>query len=179
MKIFRFRVLLDHSTETFRDIEIKSSSSFNDLHDIIIKAFEFSGMEMASFYESNEDWDKGDEISLMELFSDDVVDDPVRSMANTTIHDVVSETGDKLLYLYDFLRMWIFYVELIAIEDSEARDQEAIVVLLVGTSPSETSKEDAGPMPVDSIDDEFSESADYSFDEEDGGYETFEDSLDF
>ena len=33
----------------------------------IIEAFEFRGDQMASFYVSNENWDKGEEISLLDL----------------------------------------------------------------------------------------------------------------
>ena len=72
MRIYRLRVLVDHPSEAFRDIEIRSEQSFLDLHTAIKQAFGFTGSEMASFYVSDEEWGKGPEIPLADLgFSDD------------------------------------------------------------------------------------------------------------
>ena len=55
MRIYRFRVLIDHESEAFRDIEIGSEQTFLDLHTAIKDAFAFIGQEMASFYVSDEE----------------------------------------------------------------------------------------------------------------------------
>ena len=67
--IYRFRVILDHDSEgdVFRDIEIRETDSLEDLHNAITQSFGFDGLEMASFYLSNDQWDQGEEISLFDL----------------------------------------------------------------------------------------------------------------
>ena len=56
--IYRFRVILDSRQDhVFRDIEIPYDASFEDLHNSIQQAFGFDGTQMASFYESNNDWE--------------------------------------------------------------------------------------------------------------------------
>ena len=43
MRIYRFRVLIDHPSEAFRDLEIESEQNFLDLHKAIKEAFAFIG----------------------------------------------------------------------------------------------------------------------------------------
>ena len=67
--IFRFRVVLDNDTkeDIFRDIEIRKTDTFEDLHNSITQSFGFDGSEMASFYLSDDEWNQGEEISLFDL----------------------------------------------------------------------------------------------------------------
>ena len=41
--------------------------NFESFFNAIIRAYDFQGDQMASFYISNENWDKGEEISLMDV----------------------------------------------------------------------------------------------------------------
>ena len=61
MPSFKFRVLLDTdgSEEIFRDIVISTNENFELFYRAIITAFEFTGQELASFYVSNDSWEKG------------------------------------------------------------------------------------------------------------------------
>ncbi|TXG39198.1 IS1096 element passenger TnpR family protein [Seonamhaeicola maritimus] len=113
--IYRFRVILDNDTEEdiFRDLEIRETDSLEDLHNIITQSFGFDGSEMASFYLSNDQWDQGEEISLFDLSDNGTA----RLMNETSIDSVVHEAQTKLIYIYDFLSMWTFFVELAEIVD--------------------------------------------------------------
>ncbi len=122
MMIYRFRVILDNDTEDdiFRDIEIRKTDSLEDLHNVITQAFGFDGMEMASFYISNEDWDQGEEISMFDVSEGH---SSVRLMGETIIDTVLDQSQTKLIYVYDFMSMWTFLVELAEIVDeSEGTD---------------------------------------------------------
>ncbi len=116
--IYRFRVILDNDTEEdiFRDLEIRETDSLEDLHNIITQSFGFDGTEMASFYISNDEWNQGEEISLFDLSEGST---PTRLMNNTVIKNEVHEAQTKLIYVYDFLSMWTFFVELAEIVDEE------------------------------------------------------------
>lgn len=109
--IFRFRVVLDNDTkeDIFRDIEIRMSDTLEDLHNSITQSFGFDGSEMASFYLSDDEWNQGEEISLFDL-SEGGSD--IQLMSQTVISSVVSEERTKLIYVYDFMSMWTFMVEL-------------------------------------------------------------------
>ncbi|WP_298345473.1 hypothetical protein [uncultured Algibacter sp.] len=113
--VYRFRVILDNDTEEdiFRDLEIRETDTLEDLHNIITQSFGFDGTEMASFYVSNDMWEQGEEISLFDLSDDG----SARLMNETALDDVVHEAQTKLIYVYDFMSMWTFFVELAEIVD--------------------------------------------------------------
>ena len=109
--IYRFRVVLDNDTkeDIFRDIEIRKTDSLEDLHNVITQSFGFDGSEMASFYLSDDNWNQGEEISLFDM-SEGGSD--IQLMNEKSIDKTVSESSTKLIYVYDFLNMWTFLVEL-------------------------------------------------------------------
>ena len=120
--IYRFRVVLDNDTEedVFRDLEIRETDTLEDLHNSITQSFGFDGLEMASFYISDDDWNQGEEIAMFDVSDSE---NEARIMSETLINDVVHEASTKLIYVYDFLSMWTFYVELAEIvEEAEGTD---------------------------------------------------------
>jgi Plasmid pRiA4b ORF-3-like protein len=122
MSIYKFRVLLESDEDIFRDIEIKSTQNFDDLHEIIVAAFGFDNSQMASFYLSNDDWEKGQEISLFDMQIDQNQQEKVLVMADTSINSQINCVGGHILYAYDFLNMRNFFIELIEIKVKEEKD---------------------------------------------------------
>jgi hypothetical protein len=112
--IYRFRIILDATEDVFRDIEIHEEATFEDFSNVITQAFGFDGMEMASFYVSDDEWNQGEEISQFDM-SEGM--DSVRLMNETTLDGVFSEEQTHMIYVYDFLNMWTFLIELAEIAD--------------------------------------------------------------
>jgi hypothetical protein len=173
MRIYRFRVLIDHESEAFRDIEIGSEQSFLDLHNAIKEAFGFIGQEMASFYVSDENWDKGPEIPLADIgFSED--GDAPALMNEVYISDHIRSTSQRFIYVYDFLHMWMFMVELIQAGDPAPGVTYPRVVLSMNDAPGEHSREDdltAGildedPYAMDAEEQQYEDDDEFGFDEE-------------
>ena len=115
--IYRFRVILNSQDEVYRDIEIQENATFEDFHNSITQAFGFEGQEVASFYESNDQWEQKDEIALFDMSDGS---EPNRTMAETILNHVVSKEHRNLVYIYDFLSMWTFIIELADIAEPEA-----------------------------------------------------------
>ena len=114
--IYRFRAILNSQDEVYRDIEIEEDATFEDFHNAITQAFGFDGQEMASFYESNEQWEQGHEIPLFDMSEGN---EPIRTMRDTKLNQVVTKDHRNLVYIYDFLSMWTFIVELADIAEPE------------------------------------------------------------
>lgn len=175
MSAYKFRVLLDseQETEIFRDILISRTENFESLYKAIIAAFRFQGDQMASFYMSNENWDKGHEISLMDMsYGDELPEEKASLMSTSSISDYIKDPDQKMILVYDFMRMWIFLIELIDIVHEEISAPQ--VALSVGMAPPEDSK----MVSFDEEDglDEFNED---EFDDEEDPYGTdFEDGYD-
>ena len=180
VNLFKFRVIMDTEQDVFRDIEIETESNFDALHKAVLDAFDFEQGEMASFYLSDEEWSKGLEISLMDMGG---VDEDSLSMSTTILSDMVMKPGDKILYVYDFMRMWIFYIELMEVKKDKPSTIYPRVALAFGDAPSQDSKEFqdmfeadvvGGGGDIDDLDDEedeFGEGDDiFDEDEFDGSY---------
>lgn len=115
--IYKFRIILDADGDIFRDIAIDGDSTFESFHNTITQAFGFDGTEMASFYQSDEEWHQGEEIALFDMGE---TPGGVLLMANTIIDTLVNENDNRLLYVYDFFHMWTFFIELAEIAEPDA-----------------------------------------------------------
>jgi hypothetical protein len=157
--IYRFRIILDTHDDVIRDIEIEETATLEDFHNAINQAFGFGGQEMASFYTTNEMWEQEEEIALF-----DIGDEPggLRIMNETLIEDVVSEQETKLIYIYDFLNMWTFLVELAEIAESEIGMIYPNLMFAHGEIPEEAPEKEfiAGESDNDDDDDGFDEEFD-------------------
>ncbi len=152
--IYRFRIILDTHEDVFRDIEIEASATLEDFHNAITQSFGFDGQEMASFYTSNDLWEEGEEISLF-----DVSDEPgsIRIMGETNLEDVVDQEKTRLLYVYDFLNMWTFMVELADIGELEEGIMYPNLMFAHGQIPEEAPEKEfiAEEIEDDDFDEEF------------------------
>ncbi len=114
--IYKIRIILDTDDDIFRDIEIEGENTLEDLHNTITQAFGLMGDEMASFYTCDDRWNQDEEIALFDM-SD--TEGHVRLMNETFIEVILTENTPKLIYVYDFLSMWTFFVELADIVEKE------------------------------------------------------------
>jgi hypothetical protein len=174
MSSYKFRVLLDNSNneEIFRDILISESNTFSDFYNCILKAFRFNGDQLASFYISNNTWDKGDEISLMDM------GDAGLNMDSTLLKEVIEDEDQKFILVYDFLKMWCFLIELVEVRKEKIERPE--VILSIGIAPKEESREvdvnEGFETPSDDLGSEFDDIFNEFDDEEDfGGFENIDD----
>jgi len=117
MAILKFRVYLEEDDAVYRDIVIKHTQSFADLHFAILKAYEFDNKHQATFFRSNDNWQRGREISF-EKYDKNYVAPPL-IMVETLIGSEIRDTNQKFVYLYDFDKSWSFLVELINVSKEE------------------------------------------------------------
>ena len=164
----KFRILLDtkKNEEIFHDILIADGEDFETFFQTIIKSFEFKGDQMASFYVSNETWDKGEEISLLDLSEGE--ESQVQIMKDTKVRDHLLDRDQKFILVYDFLKMWIFLIELIGVQE-ETPDAPQLV-LSVGTNPKEDSKELSDDFQMISESMEDMEDDDFGFNDFEDGF---------
>ncbi|GAA4319508.1 hypothetical protein GCM10023115_46030 [Pontixanthobacter gangjinensis] len=166
--VYRFRVILDADEDVFRDIEMLQESTLEDLHNTIVQSFGFDGTEMASFYISDDEWNQGEEIHQFDMSGHDT---SIKLMNETSLDSILSEKQTKLIYVYDFLKMWTFFVELGQIaEIEEGRDYPNLMYVhgqIPDSAPEKEFKgEDEGLLNGD-FDDDFDTDGydDFEFDE--------------
>ncbi|MBC7687332.1 MAG: hypothetical protein H7211_04040 [Aquabacterium sp.] len=118
MAILRFRVYWEDDESIYRDIVIKHTHNFADLHLCILKSYEFDSKHKATFYRSNDNWLRGREISL-EKYDDKVYKAEPMIMTEVTMGSEIKDPNQKFIYVYDFNKLWTFMVELINVDKEE------------------------------------------------------------
>ena len=118
MAILKFRVYWEDDDSIYRDVVIKHTQTFLDLHNAILKCFEFDNKHHATFYRSNDNWQRGKEISL-EKYDKEYKAAPLL-MKETPVGKEIREPNQKFIYIYDFHKNWTFLVELINVNKEES-----------------------------------------------------------
>ena len=118
MAILKFRIYLEEDDAVYRDIVIRHTQTFQDLHFAMLKAYEFDSKHKATFYRSNDNWQRGREISF-ERYDKPYVVEPLL-MADIGMGTEIRDTNQKFVYEYDFEKHWIFLVELINVSKEES-----------------------------------------------------------
>jgi hypothetical protein len=136
MAILKFRVYYEEDDSVYRDIVIRHKQNFFELHETILKSFEFDSKHAATFCRSNDNWQRGREISI------EVYDKPYKVppllMKETTIGSEIKEPNQKFIYIYDFVKNWTFLVALINVSKEEnPRITYPSVIRTEGIAPSQ------------------------------------------
>jgi hypothetical protein len=104
-----FEVSSSEAPEFKRLIHINPEQTFEDLHRIIQNTANFDQSQLASFFLTDDLWRRKIEISSL---------DSGRSIVNqlcmrkTKLTEYITNTGQKLVYVFDFFNERLFYLEL-------------------------------------------------------------------
>ncbi len=151
------RAILNCKEDVFRDILIPGSSTLEDLHLEIVKAYDLENGQLASFYKTDDSWVQLEEIPLIAM-------DPknIGSMGNFKCDDILGKAGARLIFVYDFLSMWTFMIEFIRFSENDVTNPE--IVLKYGERPEKAPEpefEGQGGFTAEDDDEE------YGYDKED------------
>lgn len=108
--IFRFLLLSDEVEDFKREIQIDGDASFLDLHKAIIKSVEYKDGEMTSFFICSDNWEKEQEITLIEM--DTSSEEDSYTMESSILSDFLEDERQKLMYVFDYLTERAFFMEL-------------------------------------------------------------------
>jgi hypothetical protein len=136
MAILKFRIYFEEDESIYRDVVIRHTQTFFDLHETILKAYEFDNKHKATFFRSNDHWQRGREISL-EKYDKEYRAEPLL-MKETPIGTEIKDPNQKFIYWYDFNKNWTFLVELINVSKEESsRISYPSAVRAEGIAPSQ------------------------------------------
>ncbi len=136
MAILKFRIYWEEDESVYRDLVIKHTQNFLQLHEAILKSFEFDNKHKATFYRSNDNWQRGREISL-EKYDKIYKADPL-IMSEVQLSDEIKGPNQKFIYEYDFNKNWHFMVELINVDkDESAKIVYPACIRVEGLAPSQ------------------------------------------
>ncbi|MCO5236324.1 MAG: plasmid pRiA4b ORF-3 family protein [Chitinophagaceae bacterium] len=136
MAILKFRVYFEDDDSIYRDVAVKHTHTFLDLHYILLQSFDFDSKHQATFYRSNDNWQRGREITI-EKYDKPYKAEPL-IMSETTIGSEIRNPNEKFVYVYDFSRNWTFLLELISVsKDENPKLTYPAVIRAEGVAPSQ------------------------------------------
>ena len=130
--VLRIRIILNVKEDVLRDIEIDASSSMIDFHKTISSFFGFDSSEPSTFFKSNDNWERDEEIKIFKL------DDNDKVYFDSSISEFINSKGDKLVYIYDFLNYWTFFINVNEAVEKIKDKEYPCCVLSVGEVPNES-----------------------------------------
>ena len=156
--------------EFVRDIEIPTDANFHDLHLAIQLACEYDNSLMTSFYISDNDWDKGQELVIQKM--DEESQQDVMLMEEVLLSKFINKIGNRLIYIFDFFSVRFFFIEVVNIRNKTDKDNTLefpISTLSNGEAPAQILVDELDDLSFDDdVNDEFN-------DYEDMGLENIDD----
>ncbi len=161
--VFKFTILSDEADNFVRVINIDAESTFLDLQNAIIDSVKFTKDQMTTFFICSDDWEKGQEITLIEMESSSEYDNLV--MEDTKLEELISDEKQKLLFVFDLISDRAFFIELTEIIPGKNLE-DAECTLSEGIPPKQISmNEDESLSQAINIDEKFYGDEDFDFDE--------------
>ena len=98
--VYRFTFSCEEGDPNFRRVfEADADATFLELHEAILKSVGYPDDQMTSFFLCNDEWEKGQEVTLVEMDSNFEYDNMV--MNETRLSDLIEEVGQRLIYIFD------------------------------------------------------------------------------
>ena len=113
MALYRFKVTFEDYDDVTREIDVKSNQTFEDLHRAIHQSTGYNPEFPSSFYISNDQWTKGEEITY--LPNQRRTDRGVSLMEKVKLSSFIDDPHQKFYYTFNFDRPFDFHVELMKI----------------------------------------------------------------
>ncbi|TDQ07426.1 IS1096 element passenger TnpR family protein [Pedobacter metabolipauper] len=149
MAIYRFRISFEDFDEVVREIDIKSTQTFEDLHKAVHRSTGYAAEKSSSFFVSTDNWIKGDEIAY--LPNQRKTDRGVALMEKSKLSSFIEDPHQKFYYIYNFDRPFDFHVELIKIIlETDPNIEYPYLVKSTGDAPKIIDKNNLGSVVVSS-----------------------------
>ena len=148
--IYQFKITSIEQPDFVRIIEIDGQSSFADFHWCIQECCQYSSDQLASFFLASDNYGKQTEITFLDYGMNGSL---TKIMGKTKLCDILSDTGQRLLYVFDFFNDRSFYIELTEMY-MEKNLQENKVTYTQGDAPAQVLEEELQEQGQDVLDQE-------------------------
>lgn len=151
--IYKFTILSDEVDNFARVIHIHPEATFLNLQDAILDTVNFAKNQLTSFFICNDNWEKGQEVTLIEMDTDSEYDN--LTMEDTLLEELLTDEKQKLILVFDMLNERSFFIELSEIIPGKSVD-EPVCILSKGQAPEQTlSEETLNIAPKIALDENF------------------------
>lgn len=165
---YRFEISLPNSSDFRCEIAIGGDQTFQQFHDKIVDVLNYDNSQMASFFTIDKMGNRGKEIALMDMATDEEESDTL-VMDSTKISDIIKPGCLELEYVFDFFTNRYFRVEYAGEYVRDSSDVMPVCVFCDGDIPEQFSFDEGNDnWEFDKPEEEFDDEYDDSFMEEFG-----------
>ncbi len=147
MLVYRFKVGFEEQDDFLREIELRADNTFEDFHQAILGNLGLDPGMLASFFICDHRYRKQKEIQLVETNAspmrseDDVAGIGLSTskpiMKESELKDFIDDPHQRLLFVYDYINQWTFFIELVKIQQGDKGIAYPHFRKLVGPIPRE------------------------------------------
>lgn len=138
MKMYTLKVRLFYDKKISRTIEATEDTTLYNLAKVVVRAYDFDFDHAFGFYSNLKNEYYQDSEKQYELFADmPGGESTAGSVKKTTISQVWKNSGDRMLFLFDYGDMRRFFVELMSIEEKDGNKKYPRIVEKIGASPEQ------------------------------------------
>lgn len=128
-------MISDAEKAFLREYEIPNNYSFYSLHKFIQDDLGYNSDQLASFFITDEHWNKGLELTLIDMENDAGL--AAIPMDSVKLSDLLKSKKDRFIYVFDIFSDRCFFIELAEItEPAEGKDYPYCKVS-IGTPPEQ------------------------------------------
>ena len=131
--IFLFRIISDEVQGFYRDVVTEGGNTFLEFHQVLQKNLGYDASQLASFFITNEHWEKQQEITLIDMMQDP--DLPVITMEQATLEEYITEISQRMIYVFDFFSERAFFIEFIEEADQTSPKKTPFIAKSSGDPP--------------------------------------------
>lgn len=145
MIIYRFKFTFEEQDDFSREFEVGSDHTFEDFHNLITENLGVDKGALSSFFIADNRFRKKREISLIDMSPEEHTEnadgdenqEKMLVMKDAVLSDFIDDPHQKLLYVYDYLNYWTFYLELLKLSPANPKETYPRVSKTNGEVPRE------------------------------------------
>jgi len=113
--IYLFHIISDEDQGFYRDLVIDGSDTFLDFHHALQENLGYDPSQLASFFITNEMWEKQQEITLIDMMQEQGLS--TATMEQATLEEYITDETQRMIYVFDFFSERAFFIELLEQSD--------------------------------------------------------------
>lgn len=137
MNIYKLKISSPEKEDFLMEIEMDNEGTYLELHNTIQQALAYDNTQMASFFQISNMGERGKEIALFEMSSDEDDNVNIVAMDVAMIREFLSKEKPHMIYVFDFFSDRYFDIELLTVERRRIAVDAPKICLYKGETPEQ------------------------------------------
>jgi len=137
MNIFKLKITSPEKDDFLMEVEMDNEGTYLELHNTIQQALAYDNTQMASFFQIDTLGERGKEIALFEMSSEDDDNVNIVAMDVSMMREFINKEQAQLIYVFDFFSDRYFNIELTAVERRRVAVKAPKICAAEGEAPEQ------------------------------------------